>query len=321
MAVRYFNGAATTEDEETLFQFVKQSVDNKRLFRQWEAEWMASPRIQPETDREWERLRQRIAFDASSMRKSRGFYLHRIGWMAAAAVAGVLLVVGSYWGTMNYAERVADNNLFALHTERAEKTRLLLADGTTVYLNAGSTLQYSANFNHRNREVVLSGEAYFEVTRQPGDIPFTVRTDACEVTVKGTRFNVTAYPEEETVRTVLIQGAVEMATTDTIVAIQPGELLTLNKENGRFTKETVQAEQYKAWTEGRFVYDRISLRELVNRLSRKYDVDIELDDRIQADVVFRISLRNEETIDDILNALTQLVPVHYEKVGRHIRIY
>ena len=321
-AIRYFNGAATATDEEKLFRFIKASAENERLFRQWEAEWRDSLGEQPGTEREWARLKRHIMLSGGQT-TSKVYITHfrKARWVAAAILVGFLVAAGCYLGTVRYLGRVADNDLFVLHTGRAEKTQLALADGTTVYLNAGSSLQYSGNFNRGNRTVRLSGEAYFKVTRQPDDTPFTVETDACKIIVKGTQFNVTAYPEAPTVSTVLLDGAVEMNDGNTSIAITPGELLTLDKTSGLFTKERVQADQYIAWTEGRFDYDKISLQELMDRLSRKYDVNIELDEQIKTDVVFRISLRNEETIEDILKALTQLVPLRYEKNGRHIRIY
>lgn len=321
IAIHYFNGSATGEEEEMLFRFMKESVANKQSFRRWEAEWMALPKIQPETDREWARLRQRVSLGGQPLRKSRVYHLTRIGWVAAAAVVGILLVWGGYWGTMSYVGKMADNNLFVLATGKGEKTRFYLADGTSVYLNSGSTLQYSGSFNTRQREVILSGEAYFEVTKQPGDVPFTVRTDGYDVVVKGTSFNVTAYPDDSNVITTLMEGAVQVRCGEEEIAISPGEQLVLNKASGEITKETVQSNQFMAWTEGRFEYDEISLQDLVKRMERQYNVTIELDKQIQEDMVFRISLRNEETVDDILEALIQLAPLRYEKVGRHIRIY
>lgn len=321
MAVRYFNGAATAEEEETLFRFMKESPDNRQLFRDWEAEWIDSPQVQPETDREWARLHQRILLSGQLPQKPRVRRLPRIGWVAAAAVAGILLVLGSYWGTMSYVERAADNSQFVLATGKGEKTRFYLADGTAVYLNSGSTLQYSGRFNTRRREVILSGEAYFEVAKQSGDVPFTVRTDGYDVVVKGTSFNVTAYPDDGKVVTTLMEGAVEVHYMEKAVAVSPGEQLVLDKATGEITKKTVQADQFMAWTEGRLEYDEISLQDLAKRMERQYDVTIELDGQVRGDMMFRISLRNEETVDDVLKSLVQLAPLRYEKVGRHVRIY
>lgn len=318
LAIRYFNGSLSSTEEEELWLFVRNSPENESLFHQWEADWLISPKLMPEVDEEWTRLQRRMSFrfEADKVLVVKRHWLR----VVAAVVAGLVLLAGSFVGVRYYDYRMDSGNLFALETALAEKTRLLLADGTTVYLNAGSSLQYSGNFNTRNREVVLSGEAYFEVSKLPGDIPFTVKTENYDVVVKGTKFNVTAYPEDELVSTTLISGAVDIVHQGKQIPVAPGEQVRLNKASGLFSRENVQADQYMAWTEGRFEYDKISFQELVDRLSRKYDVTIHLDDKIKSDVVFRISLRNEETIDDILAALAQLVPIRYEKKGREIYI-
>lgn len=320
LAVRYFNGTLSLAEEEKLFQFVKESPENENSFRQWEAEWMLSSESQPEIDKEWIRLRNRMSVRNAGIKT---LHIQRHRWMklAAAVTTGIILLAGSFYGVRYYDNKISSENLFALETGMAEKTRLLLADGTTVYLNAGSSLQYAGNFNNRNREVTLSGEAYFEVMKQPGDIPFTVKTVNYDIIVKGTKFNVSAYPEDEKSSTTLISGAVEIVRQEERLSVIPNELIIFNKASGHFSREKVQADQYMAWTEGRFEYDKISLQELCVRLSRKYDVTIRLDEKIKKDVAFRISLRNEETIDDILKALSLIIPIQYKKNGRHIYIW
>lgn len=319
MAIRYFNGNLSLTEEKELFLFVKKTPENEYLYRQWEADWLKSPKQILEVDAEWVKLQRRMSFRFATDKKP--IVKHRWVQMIAAVMIGLVFLAGGFVGVRYYGYQMDENNQFALKTDMAEKACLHLADGTTVYLNAGSSLRYSGNFNTRNREVVLSGEAYFEVSKLPGDIPFTVKTESCDVVVKGTKFNVTAYPEDKLVSTVLISGAVDVMYQGKQISIKPGELVSINKATGIFSKENVQKEQYMAWTEGRFEYDKISLQELMDRLSRKYDVTIHLDDKIKSDVVFRISLRNEETIDDILAALVQLIPIQYEKKGREIYIW
>ena len=175
-----------------------------------------------------------------------------------------------------YRNTETADNRFALETAYGEKSKLILADGTVVWLNAGSSLQYAGNFNSKNREVFLTGEAYFEVTKQSDGTPFVVKTDQYSVLVKGTKFNVSSYPEDLSAKT-------------------------------SFSRQKVQASQYKSWTEGRVEYDKITLNELAVRLSRKYDVQIHLGDDLEKDMAFRVSLRNEETVGDVLHALSEII--------------
>lgn len=312
---RYLNGEISKEEEQALFLFTRSSAENEEQFRQWEKEWTPSPKNAAETDKEWKHLQQRLAF-----RKSLSPARHRLWdsrWMRAAVITGLIFLGGGGLYTLQHTTPPARENLFVLKTGRSEKACLTLADGTTVHLNAASSLQYGTDFRH-DREVVLSGEAYFEVTRQPDGIPFTVKTALYDVVVKGTKFNVSAYPDELQVSTTLIEGKVEVVYKDKHINISSGEQLNLNVHSQQISVDKVEAEQYKAWMEGRIEYDKISLQELADRLSRKYDVDIHIQKDIDKNEAFHISLRNEETIDDILKALTKTLPVRYEKKGQTI---
>ena len=318
LTVRYLNGELDSGGEKELFRFVKESPDNERLFRQWEEEWLSSPRLLPVVDKEWKRLQRRRRMQQADENARKRWPLW--GRAVAAAVAGLLILTTGWLGMEHYQSLKTAENLFTLETGRAEKTRLLLADGTVVYLNAGSTLSYAGDYNHGHREVCLKGEAYFEVTRQQEDLPFVVKTDFYDVQVKGTKFNVCAYPEDPRVVTTLLKGSVDIVYQNRHIPVRPNELVCLDKHTRQFSREKVQAEQYKSWTEGRFEYDKISLQELVDRLARRYDVTIRLDEAIRKDMVFLISLRNEETIDDILKALTQMTSLTYVKQGRSVYI-
>ena len=168
-----------------------------------------------------------------------------------------------------YRNTETADNRFALETAYGEKSKLILADGTVVWLNAGSSLQYAGNFNSKNREVFLTGEAYFEVTKQSDGTPFVVKTDQYSVLVKGTKFNVSSYPEDLSAKTTLLEGSIDILYKGRHIPVAPGELLSLDKQNGSFSRQKVQASQYKSWTEGRVEYDKITLNELAVRLSRK----------------------------------------------------
>ncbi|WP_289004203.1 FecR domain-containing protein [Parabacteroides sp.] len=321
LAIRYFNGCISLAEEELLFQFVKAASENEKLFRQWEQEWTVSTRLIPEVDNEWRKLQGRMSVRYTSDDRQVSVSGRRhLSWYVAAAVIAVLLLGSGIYGVQQYVYTRMSENIFALKTGMGEKSRLVLADGTTVYLNAGSSLQYSGNFNTKNREVTLFGEAYFEVTQQPGNIPFTVKTDQYNIVVKGTKFNVSSYNEDELSTTALLEGSIDILYKGKHFPVVPGELVRLNKQNGELSREKGQTAQYTSWIEGRVEYDKITLSELAVRLSRKYDVSITLDDSLNKDVAFRVSLRNEETIGDILQALSRIIPIRYERSGRDIYI-
>lgn len=322
LAIHYFEGNISPAEEEILFRFINARPSNRKQFRLWEKAWMQTGNSNQETASGWEQLQRRIQLrETFDQVFSKPRHHNWRMFAAAAAVACLFLVGGLYTGSkLNHVDTQATDQHFALETSYGEKSKLILADGTTVWLNAGSALRYTGNFNLKNREVYLTGEAYFEVSRQSDGTPFTVKTDAYSIVVKGTKFNVTTYPEDHDSKTTLLEGAIDILYRGKHIPVNPGEQLSLDKQNGRFSRQPVQADLYNSWTEGRLEYDKITLEELAVRLSRKYDVRIHLDDKLEKETVFRVSLRNEETVGEVIRALSAIIPIQYQRDGRDIYI-
>ena len=238
LAIRYFEGRITPSEEEILFRFVNDALSNERMFRQWEEEWMLSYKLIPEVSNEWKQLQRRMQVRQSlnGVFSTKHMQLQR--FIAVAAIACVLLLSGTYSFYLYRNTETADNQ-FALETAYGEKSKLILADGTVVWLNAGSSLQYAGNFNSKNREVFLTGEAYFEVTKQSDGTPFVVKTDQYSVLVKGTKFNVSSYPEDISAKTTLLEGSIDILYKGRHIPVAPGELLSLDKQNGSFSRQRV----------------------------------------------------------------------------------
>lgn len=317
LAIRYFEGRITPTEEEALYRFIHASAENKQCFRCWETEWAHSCKLRPDICSGWEQLQRRIHLRESLEERfpgSRPWWKRY--WIRTVAAVALLLIACSTFLLMEHRQ-AADPELFAIETGNGEKSKLLLPDGTAVWLNAGSTLTYRGGFLS-NREVELSGEAYFEVTRQADGTPFTVHTDRYAVRVTGTQFNVSSYPDEPVTKTTLLEGAIDILYDGEEIPVAPGEQLSLDKERGRLSRQRVDAVGYRSWTEGRMEYDRITLGELAGRLSRKYDVRIHLEEGLDREVAFRVSLRNEETVGDVLRALSQIIPIRYERRGEDI---
>lgn len=313
IAVRYFEGKISFEEEAELYAFVKASKENDLLFRQWENEWFMS--LEEEQNIVLDNKEKKISESGS---KSVTFFpFRRIMEYAAAAIVSFAVFEGIHY-CMEPKEKAEE--YFIVETSNGERSKVVLADGTLVWLNSGSTLKYGSHFNDRNREVELSGEAYFEVTRQPGEIPFRVKTQNYDVVVKGTKFNVTSYDEDSEVTTTLLEGKIDVQYGNNSIPVLPGEEVLLDKVSGEIRHYSTDASQSNSWINGDLRFDSISLLELSKRLSRKYDVDIVLDDNLDEKTEFRITLQNQETIDNVLNALTQIIPIKYVRNNDRILI-
>lgn len=317
LAVRYFEGRISRDDENLLFHYLKQGEENRANFRLWEKEWAAANVSDWETQQEWESLQRRLRTQEAILPM---LSFSSFSWKRIAAVAAiVLLTVGSTLGLWQTFNTLRSEKYFVCETPYGEKSKVLLSDGTVVWLNAGSTLKYSNKFNTSNRRVQLEGEGYFEVTKQNG-AAFVVQTKGYDVIVKGTKFNVSAYTGDSFVSTSLLEGLVELDYKGCQIKMFPGEQLRLDLASGRFVRRKMNVALSKAWSENRIEFEDITLKELVVKLSRQYDVNIRLESEKLSEKRFRISLRNRETIGEVMDALKKIIPITVERKEKDIYI-
>ena len=318
LAIRYFEGDISKVEEKLLFSYIEQTEENRLRFRQWEKEWKVTNEGDERTMREWQQLQRRLRTQEAIMpmlpRRFFSFW-HRV--VAVAVI--VLLTAGATLGIRNIASLSSTDDYFVFEAPYGEKSKMTLADGTVVWLNAGSVLKYSDKFNEWNRKVILSGEAYFEVSKK-GKNNFTVQTCEYDVVVKGTKFNVSAYVEDSVVTTALMEGIVEIHRGEQRIEMLPGEFVKLDMSTGKITRTRNDVLQWKAWSENRIEFEDITLKELVAKLSRQYDVNICLNSEQVGNKRFRISLRNRETIGEVMAALQEIIPIIVERRGKDIYI-
>ena len=318
LAFAYFAGKISKADEKKLFEFIQKEEQNYQQFKDWERAWMLSEKEDLSTAREWESLQCRIRTHeaVNPMISKSGSDL----WRWAVAIAAMfVLIAGGTWVVLNTTTFMNKAQYIVFEAPYGEKSKMTFPDGTVVWLNAGSSLKYSNKYNTDDRVVELEGEGYFEVAKKK-KIPFVVHTRGYDVVVKGTKFNVTAYPEDSNITTTLMEGAVELLKEKQHIAMKPGESVTLNVVSGKFTLTKVNPDVSKAWSENRIEYDNISLRELAAKLSRQYDVKIHLLTEEVGDKRFSISLRNQETIGEVMSALKEIIPIQVERKNMDIYI-
>lgn len=319
LAFLYFDGKISRADEVRLYMFINRDRANMALFRHWEQEWQAEKQDDSVMAEGWKNLQTRMA-DKPRMevRQGRRKPAHTRFWYLAAAVALVCIAVFSFRLVMD-AFRQDTEKYFVFETPKGERSKLTLADGTVAWLNSGSVLRCPADFDKKDRRVMMTGEAYFEVTRQGGS-EFTVNTGTCDVVVKGTKFNVIAYNDEDYVQVTLLEGKIEFCHAGGAVEMNPGDQVHMQKASGQLTKKRVDSDQCNAWMEGRIEYDHITLGELLPKLARHYDVNFHLLTDSLAGKSLRISVRNGETVDDVMAALAQIVQVDITMDGQEIYI-
>lgn len=160
-----------------------------------------------------------------------------------------------------------------IRVPRGGEYNLQLADGSKVYLNAGSSLRYPVRFAGERREVVLTGEGYFEVAKDTAR-PFVVKAGEIDVRVLGTAFNVNAYPERGIVATTLVEGSVQVNYKAGQQVIRPGMQLVYDKQNGKAEVSAVDTEMYTSWKDGYYYFKREPLEHIMEVLARWYDLNV-----------------------------------------------
>jgi len=160
-----------------------------------------------------------------------------------------------------------------IKTPSGGQYQIVLPDGTRVWLNAASALRFPSRFSEKNREVTLSGEAYFEVARDPG-APFVVSVGQSAVTVLGTHFNINGYGDEEDLCTTLLEGSVRFSNGSTQRTLEPGQQARLNRTSSAVSVHKADIDQVMGWKNGFFEFDNIDLAAIMRQISRWYDVDV-----------------------------------------------
>ncbi len=236
---------------------------------------------------------------------------------ASAAAAVILLSVLS-WSIYNY---MLPTRIMTVST-LAETKNIILPDGTTVALNRYTTFSYPQRFKGDNRDVTLSGEAYFEVAHDT-EHPFIVQTESTDVQVLGTHFNVEAYERDTETRTTLLEGSVAVSDKGKSqrIILQPNETAVYNKETGEIEKITeTNMKNEIAWRNGEILFDNLALKEIVRQLSNAFNTDITVTDTTLINYRMNASFRNAETLDEILQLLSAAGGFYYLNDGQTIRI-
>lgn len=183
---------------------------------------------------------------------------------------GQLLYAGS---TPGRGENALAYN--TITTPKGGQYQVTLADGTRVWLNAASSLHYPTVFAGTNRTVQLTGEAYFEVAKNP-KMPFKVLSNGQITEVLGTHFNINSYQDEPGTTTTLLEGSVNISDpeSDVTVLLKPGQQSS-SDVNGKIKVTNVNPEQFVAWKDGKFIFTNANIESIMRQVSRWYNVEIE----------------------------------------------
>lgn len=193
-----------------------------------------------------------------------------------------------------------------------ERSEITLYDGTKVWLNSGTSLKFPLVFNEHKRNVIVDGEAFFDVAKNEKQ-PFIVDAGSMEIEVVGTRFNICAYADDQEHYATLEKGKIiaKNILSGEKIEMYPGDNATLNLKTKSIKKQSVNTDLYTSWKDNLLRFEDAEFAEVVKKMERWYDVKIILDETIDTNRPYTMTIKTE-SLREMLNLLSYTAPIKYE---------
>lgn len=298
MIIRLFSGEASREEKKDIENWLNQKPENRKLLNDLREIWLTAGIEQNadhyEVERAVRQFRQKIRFTGQKAVLPQR--IPRLIRYAAVLLLLIALPLSYYYGKKSTP---LSGSFTTISCAQGDKTAIVLPDSSQVILNSGSRLTFNNNFQNGPRQVFLDGEAYFSVQKRTQN-PFRVKTSDIEVEVLGTKFNLKAYSDEETITTTLVTGCLKVTQGDNSTLINPNQKLVYNKKSGNTDLSKINdLAPETEWKDGRLVFRNQSLEELEHKLERWFDVEIEFADEQVKSRRFTGTLERESILEVI----------------------
>jgi transmembrane sensor len=357
---RILSGESTTEDDLFFIDWLEKDRENVKVFSEKEKYWNSIDLIYNKYRFDHRKAFGKFKFAVSRYKKhksrpsfSSGRVKTYLGWAAAGllllglgSVITYYLISDSYTSPVNYEVKVPVGS----------RSNIILADGTSLWLNAGSRLTYSSNFGENDRIVHIEGEGYFDVNKQNGH-PFTVITSQLQIVATGTSFNVKSYPEEGIIQATLVSGSLIIKRTnhkdrESGLLLEPNQQMTYYKESSEFVlknerkdqpvsvkdsviqedtsdkrdlpkivlRKGIDPEIFTSWKDNRLIFDNETFSSIAVKFERRFGARIVINDEEIRSKKFK-GVFDEISMEQALTALQFASPFDYYIKNDTIYIY
>lgn len=285
-----------------------------------EKQWTNTPDViykdETNAERIWSRIRGEV-WDNNQTKRFLYFKLYSIA-------ASILLVLGISSITWILTQKPYSSTMFVVYSGIQNIKSIGLPDGSSVQLGPGSKLTYPSQFSGKKREVLLEGQAFFDVHKD-GDHPFVVKTKDMDVTALGTAFEVYSYNLNNNVEAILLNGKIKINTQienkKGEVVLLPNEKLTYSRETREMVIEKVDASKYSDWRKhGILSFENEKLSMIIPRLEQWYGRKVMCEKDIADKYRFTFKVR-DESLERILYILNSSSPVKYKKIGENFELF
>lgn len=309
--IKYFTDSATEEEKNTLLHWLEEKEENRTQFKELYDLWLYSQAaLADDTEIEKGLLRLKARLNHATPPKHTA--LRSVALTLARVAASILLLFSAgYVGyRLNDTKKEATVIMNKLLTGENGKGKYTLPDGTVVWLNANSTLEYPHVFTDGKRLVRLEGEALFEVVKDSLN-PFLVQAGEMDVEVLGTRFLVQNYRGRQAVETVLVDGAVKVCGNHVAEhVLEPGQMLAYDKSNEQIEIKTVNTSDYISWIHPKLIFDNDCLADIIINLEKWYGVEIVASPGLAEKTRLSFTVRRE-SLEEVLKFMSVTTPMNY----------
>jgi len=305
---KYLSGESSSSEQKELLEWLRKEShlsDFQSVKEEWKDEIIKNGQA-TEYQQNWTNIQNSIQ-EKIQVQLFQAKRALRIFQYAAIFVLLILVPAITYMTQF----KSPDKNLVytTVSADLGQISKVVLPDSTTIWINSGSTIKYNNQFSASNRDIRLTGEAYFKVSRNE-NLPLIVSTGDLRVKVLGTEFSVMAYPEEKEIQVVLEKGKVELTSSSQSELFQemnPGQMASFSKEKKEVTLSSVNTELFTSWKDGLINIYNLPLSELALRLEKRYNQKFVVDDEIK-NLPYTFTIKNED-LSSILSLMEKITPV------------
>ncbi|TKG91517.1 DUF4974 domain-containing protein [Puteibacter caeruleilacunae] len=311
------NKALTRQEMHDLDLLLTEDGNKKEVDAYMQKTWEDASSVDTDmsVDSIWERINQ------IKQKRNR---LTRIVTFAQKYAAILLIPLTLYAIWLNYQNYTGSKQLYTINTAKAEQTTITLPDGTTAWLNVGTTISYNANYNKNNRRIKVNGEAYFDVFKNP-KLPFIVNLGDINVKALGTEFNVNAYSGDDIQETTLYEGSVEITSEKHAISkvseiLKPGETIRYSPKKGIFKTSKANIAAVGAWRKKQLSFEDAKIEEVVAKAERWYNVKIKYNPKEFKNETLTVRLKANESLDRFLEIIEQILNIETKKESEKVII-
>ena len=324
---RYLKDSLDSEEQTSLEEWLNENEDHPQQLSALKKIWKTSigyagiVNQKDEREKIWKRLHPGMDNDVGYQSRKKPIYTIVIRYAAIfLLIATFVFVIGNYVDTS--VEPDTEITIIQRNNPAGQKSILHLPDGSTVWLNAGSSISYASDFNNHSRTMELRGEAFFEVAKNP-EIPFEVHTDGLIVTAVGTSFNVHSFGEDIE-QIALNTGKVRVEYLDEHIQrapsfLNPGEMAIYNSNTGKLKLTEFEDQDPFAWKDGRIIFKHATFEEVITVLSRWYNVEFEVNGTLEQEWNYTSTFDNV-ILENVLASLKFSESIDYKIEGSTVKI-